>query len=708
MTQPLQVFCCYARKDQQLLNDLKAQLMPLQHRGLITIWADTDINAGLEWEQEIDKHLNTAQIILLLISADFMASDYCYSKEMKRALERHEQGKARVIPVILRPVSWQDGPLGNLQALPRDAKPVRDRSWNKDAAFADVVDGIRRTVVPLLTNQSLVTGKAEYDQHRYKDALSTYEGILEFDPNCGDAYLGKGMAMEALKEKFEALAAYNHAIRLKADEAICYERKGQVLLDLCDYEKALEAVKQAIELASESKQLQLQIQRGDILRHLHRYEDALKAYNTAIDLDTKVDPQVYHYKGVILEHLALQAHRIAQQHGYVTKDQDALQELSALFEKLSNGMIGKLEIPMLVKNILEKVTQALRAEASSLYVIDPETRALRIQAEGGYQHTLVSHKAQYNLDEDGITPYIARTRREVIARSRKELHQHIMHVGTYDFVQQGYELNAFLGIPLKALDATGTGQVIGVLEIEYIRSSLHHKQHLTDQDITLAELNKQYLTDQDITLVELMGSVITTLIQSTYLNEIRLHELNEGLGKISGAMVGELDMNVLVKRIVTTISKVLRAEASSLYLIEPGTDILSIQAATGYQEVLVDRKAQYDLKGKGITPYIARTGKEVIARSKEELQAHEAHAGKYNIAQGREPNSFLGIPLKIIKTGGSEERIGVLKIEDVHSDLLDHPEKYFTEQDIILAEMMGSVLTTAILIMWLAMGKTVP
>ena len=104
----IEIFCCYARKDQTLLHELKAHLMPLQRRGLINIWADTDIGAGIAWKQEIEKHLDTAHIILLLVSADFMNSEYCYSTEMKHALERDKRKEARVIPIILRPVDWQD------------------------------------------------------------------------------------------------------------------------------------------------------------------------------------------------------------------------------------------------------------------------------------------------------------------------------------------------------------------------------------------------------------------------------------------------------------------------------------------------------------------------------------------------------------------------------------------------------------------------
>jgi HEAT repeat protein len=146
----IEVFCCYARKDQSLLLELKAHLMPLQRKGLTTLWADTDINAGAEWEKEIHLHLNAAHIILLLVSPDFMASEYCYSIEMQQALERHEKGEAKVIPIILRPVHWQSTRLGTLKALPTDAKPITDSLWDsRDQAFLDVVEGIRSIVESL-------------------------------------------------------------------------------------------------------------------------------------------------------------------------------------------------------------------------------------------------------------------------------------------------------------------------------------------------------------------------------------------------------------------------------------------------------------------------------------------------------------------------------------------------------------------------------
>jgi TIR domain/WD domain, G-beta repeat len=140
------IFFCYAHEDEELLNKLKRHLWPLQRQELIAVWHDRDISAGTEWEQEISQHLNAAHIILLLVSPDFMYSEYCYGVEMKRAIERHQRGEARVIPIILRPVYWQ-GVLGKLQALPKDGLPITDPNWNNlDRAFYNVTEGIRKVV----------------------------------------------------------------------------------------------------------------------------------------------------------------------------------------------------------------------------------------------------------------------------------------------------------------------------------------------------------------------------------------------------------------------------------------------------------------------------------------------------------------------------------------------------------------------------------
>lgn len=119
------------------------------------MWHDRDIHPGMEWEKEIDRQLAEAQVILLLVSPDFMNSDYCYGNEMQRAIERHKRNEVRVIPIILRPIYWQGAPFGKLQALPADAKPIVSSFWHdQDEALYDVTEGIHRVIEDLAPERS--------------------------------------------------------------------------------------------------------------------------------------------------------------------------------------------------------------------------------------------------------------------------------------------------------------------------------------------------------------------------------------------------------------------------------------------------------------------------------------------------------------------------------------------------------------------------
>lgn len=144
----VEVFYSYAQEDEELRDELKKHLSNLKRQGVITDWYDRDISAGKEWNDGIKQHLGSARVILLLISPDFMNSDYINDIEVKRAMERHESGEARVIPVILRPVDWEGARFSKLQALPKDALPVT--SWkDPDEALLDITKGIRKAVQEL-------------------------------------------------------------------------------------------------------------------------------------------------------------------------------------------------------------------------------------------------------------------------------------------------------------------------------------------------------------------------------------------------------------------------------------------------------------------------------------------------------------------------------------------------------------------------------
>ena len=142
---PIRLFYAYSHKDEALRDELEEHLALLKRQGYIVGWHDRRIGAGEEWKGQLDKNLEESQIILLLISPSFLASDYCYDIETKRALDRHDKGEATVIPVPLRPVDWVGAPFFRLQGLPIDLRPVT--TWtNKDEAFKNIAQGIRRAI----------------------------------------------------------------------------------------------------------------------------------------------------------------------------------------------------------------------------------------------------------------------------------------------------------------------------------------------------------------------------------------------------------------------------------------------------------------------------------------------------------------------------------------------------------------------------------
>ena len=136
------MFFSYSHKDEGLRDELEVHLKLLERQGVISTWHDRKIQAGSDWDHEIDKQLLSSQIILLLISADFIASDYCWDNEVKHAMERHKSGDATVIPILLRQCDWKGALFGELQGLPKDMTPVtlfKDR----DSAWTEVAKGIR-------------------------------------------------------------------------------------------------------------------------------------------------------------------------------------------------------------------------------------------------------------------------------------------------------------------------------------------------------------------------------------------------------------------------------------------------------------------------------------------------------------------------------------------------------------------------------------
>lgn len=138
---PVEVFVSYAHEDAGLLQPLLKHLRLLERQGLISVWSDSKIEPGQDWRKEIEDHLRSAQVILLLISADFMDSEFIWYNEMSHAVERHNAGTATVVPVILRDCIWTTAPFGRLNALPRGGKALT-RADDIDTALAGVAKEI--------------------------------------------------------------------------------------------------------------------------------------------------------------------------------------------------------------------------------------------------------------------------------------------------------------------------------------------------------------------------------------------------------------------------------------------------------------------------------------------------------------------------------------------------------------------------------------
>lgn len=138
-------FISYSHRDAKALDRLHTHLAMLRRENLIDAWYDHEILAGDDVDREVDSNLEESDLFLALVSPDFLASNYCFEREMKAALKRHDEGSLRVVPIILEPCDWRSSPLGKLKALPKDGKAIS--LWtNENIAYLDVVTELRRLI----------------------------------------------------------------------------------------------------------------------------------------------------------------------------------------------------------------------------------------------------------------------------------------------------------------------------------------------------------------------------------------------------------------------------------------------------------------------------------------------------------------------------------------------------------------------------------
>ncbi|MFS0519118.1 toll/interleukin-1 receptor domain-containing protein, partial [Nostoc sp. UIC 10607] len=191
----LKLFFSYSHKDETLRDELAKHLTILERQGVISSWHDRKILPGEEWDHQINDHLNTADIILLLISSDFIASNYCWEVEVITAIKRHNTGKACVIPIILRDVDWSDTPFAKLQFLPNNAQPVT--SWtNRDTAFKNVAQGIKAAASQIKSER-----QQELAVVRKEAAIAKYRQKVEEFADDGEISLVESKILKHLQEQ---------------------------------------------------------------------------------------------------------------------------------------------------------------------------------------------------------------------------------------------------------------------------------------------------------------------------------------------------------------------------------------------------------------------------------------------------------------------------------------------------------------------------
>ncbi|QDL09236.1 hypothetical protein DP113_16150 [Brasilonema octagenarum UFV-E1] len=284
MEESIKVFISYHQNDEDFREELEKHLKSLEREKTIISWSDRKIVAGQEFKGEINKYLNQAGLILLLVSPDFIASDYHWTVEVTRALEQNAAGKATVIPVLLRYADWETPPIDKLSPLPRNREPIK--SWNdRDKAFLEVINGIREAIAQLVASPnysppkqtpqeledrqyqvtSLINeadrlcegkkfeeavliykavlsleqnsvlahnnlGNALYYQGKLDEAIASYQKALQIDPNLPPAHLSLGNALLLQGKLDEAIASYRNALQIDPNYAYAHFNLGNVLL----------------------------------------------------------------------------------------------------------------------------------------------------------------------------------------------------------------------------------------------------------------------------------------------------------------------------------------------------------------------------------------------------------------------------------------------------------------------------------------------
>ena len=230
--EPVKIFISYAHKDEEYKNKLVTFFASLKRRGYVSAWEDRQIPVGGEWDRHIKSALEEAEIILLLVSMDFMNSEYSFDVEVKRAIERHNDpnDNARVVPIIVRPSDWMDSEFASLQALPKGAKPIS--KWdNLDDAYLDVITQLKKVIKQIRGVEEKQTTSIPHAIPKVQPMSSDSNPVEQFRSLIGEGKTGKAIALmlDYLKERDEDL--YNQFILMSSRNKSLEKQVRMGLLD---------------------------------------------------------------------------------------------------------------------------------------------------------------------------------------------------------------------------------------------------------------------------------------------------------------------------------------------------------------------------------------------------------------------------------------------------------------------------------------------
>ena len=227
---PAKIFYCYSHKDEELRDRLEVHLKMLERQNLIKSWHDRKIVSGKNWANEISKKLEDSDIVLLLLSSDFLASDYCYEIEMKKAIEMHKSNNIKIVPIILRVCDWKNSPFSEFQGLPIDMTPVLSQEWHTiDEAFHNITEGLKELIQELFDYTTDSIDSSQKTQVLVETKLVDVELTINKDFNSF-----------TLKDQRKIISSIENFLRLNQPIVIKTKREGSVILKFeLEYENAL-------------------------------------------------------------------------------------------------------------------------------------------------------------------------------------------------------------------------------------------------------------------------------------------------------------------------------------------------------------------------------------------------------------------------------------------------------------------------------------